>query len=124
MALKLILLMPVCTALLLLLSWLLELRRDRLRHVYLGLAEQYGGRYRAGGFWECPSVQFAHEGMPAVLLASNEIVHVDAQCPGGTSSRYYTQLHIAWPDESRCEIAPRARFDWHHQGAISASCTQ
>ena len=90
---------------------LIRLRRDRLRRAYQGLAEQYEGDYFAGDFWECPSISFSHEGVPALVLASNDIVHVDSAVRSGNSAAYYTQLHIAWPDQMRCEIAPRSRFD-------------
>jgi len=75
-------------------------RRAGLNEAYKRLAHRYDGSYWPGDWFSTPSVRFHYEGVNVV---------VDLHKTGGRHARYYTQVHMSWPDpEFRCEIFPES----------------
>jgi hypothetical protein len=65
---------------------------------YRRAASRFSGRFIDGGLFGRPSFSFAHHDVR---------VMVDIFSSGGKNARYYTQVHLAWPDSrARCEVYP------------------
>ncbi len=74
--------------------------RRQQNEVLRRLAGRLGGELREGDLFTSPSLRFLHHGVPARL---------DYFRTGGKNSKWYTQLHIAWPDPAfRCVVYPQS----------------
>jgi len=75
-----------------------RVQSSRTNETYRRMAAQYGGRCSPGGWFGRPSLRFVRNG--AYVL-------VDIYSTGGKHPRYYTQLHVSWPDPHlRLEVFP------------------
>lgn len=65
---------------------------------YRQVAAQFRGRAIDGGMFGRPTLSFEHHGVS---------VQIDIYSTGGKNARYYTQVHVPWPDaRTRCEVYP------------------
>ena len=73
-------------------------RAQELDDTYQRVARSLGGRSVSGGVWHRPAIRFSHAGGQA---------SIDIYSTGGKHQKYYTQLHLRWPDARlRCEVYP------------------
>ncbi|MDP6554785.1 MAG: RING finger protein [Pirellulaceae bacterium] len=70
-----------------------------LDDTYQRVARSLGGHSVPGGVMGRPTLRFSYAGGQAV---------VDIYSTGGKHAKYYTQLHLGWPDAHlRCEVCPQ-----------------
>jgi hypothetical protein len=75
-----------------------HVRQTALNDTYDRLARRFGGRAQTAGWFETPTAMFAVDGV---------LVRVDIFNTGSKHSRYYTQVHLEWPDSHiRLEVFP------------------
>jgi hypothetical protein len=75
-----------------------HVRKTALNETYDRLARRFGGRVQTGGWFEMPAATFIVDGVA---------VRVDIFDSGSKHSRYYTQVHLEWPDpQMRLEVFP------------------
>jgi hypothetical protein len=73
-------------------------RQTALNETYDRLARRFGGRAQSAGWFDTPNATFAVDGV---------LVRVDVFSTGGKHARYYTQVHLDWPDQNlRVEVFP------------------
>ena len=85
----------------------LQSRATALNAAYSRLAQHYGGFVRPAGWFDCPSATFTVNGI---------VVSVSVFASGDRRAKYYSQVHLEWPDPTlRVEISPRSfwgRVGW------------
>lgn len=88
----------VATVVLVAVATYTHIRQSALNETYHRLARRFGGQAQTAGWFETPNAVFTVDGVA---------VRVDIFNTGSKHSRYYTQVHLEWPDaHMRLEVFP------------------